>query len=110
MEPNDLKGLPFHHSYRVLGTIFVPMMLLMLLAIIGIDYRRSSAGLARLDLFAVAIQAVAAGVSYLRMRRVLMGLEVRLKEQTLSALWLYAFTTAIAGLGACITALALFRR
>jgi hypothetical protein len=109
MESHDLKGLPFHHSYRVMGDIFVPVMGLMLLSMVCIYYHRSTSDLAALNALSVVIPAVVAGASYFKLRRVLVQLEAQfkdqLKEQQLAAIWVGVCLMPFLGYVACIAAL-----
>ena len=91
MDADDLKGYPFHHFYRAIGDIFVPVMGLILLSIVWIYYHRFTSDLAGLNALSVALPAVAVGVSYFKLRRSLVQFEAQfkdqLKEKQLAAIW-----------------------
>jgi uncharacterized membrane protein YciS (DUF1049 family) len=109
MEADDLKGLPFHNSYRVMGQIFVPVMGLMLLSIVWIHYRRSTSDLAALNAFSVALPAVVVGLAYFKLRSVLVQIEAQfkdqLKEKQLAVIWNCVYVMPVLGYLACIAAL-----
>ena len=109
MEADDLKGSPFHHAYRVMGDIFVPVMGLMLLFLVWIYYRRSTPDLAGLGALSVALPAVVVGLSYFKLRRVLVQLEAQLKDQLkekqLAAIWVCVYSMPFFGYSACMAAL-----
>jgi len=109
MKADDLKGLPFHHSYRVIGDIFVPVMGLMLLFLVWIHYHRSTSDLAGLNALSVALPAVVVGLWYFKLRRVLVQLEAQfkdqLKERQLAAIWAGVWVMPFLGYLACMAAL-----
>jgi len=81
----------------------------MLLFLVWINYHRSTADLAGLGALSVALPAVVVGLSYFKLRRVLIQLEaqfkVQLKEKQLAAIWTCAYLMPILGYSACIAAL-----
>ena len=109
MEADDLKGLPFHHAYRVMGDIFVPVMGLMLLFLVWIYYHRSTSDLAGLNALSVVLLAVVVGLAYFKLRRVLVQLEAQLKDQLkekqLAAIWVCVYLMPSLGYLACMAAL-----
>lgn len=102
--PNVSRS-PVHQPYRALGTVGVPLLGIMLLIIVWIDYHRSTYELAGLDALVVALSAVVIGISYFSTRRVLSRLEDRLDRTMLSVLWRSADSMAIFGYAACTAAL-----
>lgn len=100
----DVKGLPFHHAYRVFGAIFVPLMGGMLLLLVWIYYRRSTSDFAGLNAISVALPAAAVGLAYFKARRVLLQLEAQLKEAQLAAIWACLNTITFLGYLVCMAA------
>jgi hypothetical protein len=105
MEP-DMKSLPYYHSYRVMGTMFVPSFAIILLSILGIDYHKSKVD--RLGALAVAGNGLAVGIAFFKLRGILVRFtEQQIDRKTLGEIWAGVTLMACLALVACISAVGL---
>jgi hypothetical protein len=94
------------HLHKSAGFIFVPMMGIILLLIVALQYSRSTEGVGRLALAAITAGGAVIGLSYYLIRRGLNQLDGKIRDTTLSGLYLNSYLMACFGYSICISALA----
>jgi hypothetical protein len=95
------------HFNKAAGNIFVPLMGIILLLIVALQYSRSTEGVSRLALAAITTGVAAIGLSYYQIRRGLNQLDGKISDTTLSGLYLNSYLMASSGYLICSMALAL---
>jgi uncharacterized membrane protein YidH (DUF202 family) len=92
------------HVHKAAGNIFVPVIGIILLLIVALQYSRSTEGLSRLALAAITTGVAVIGLSYYKIRRGLNQLDGRISDTTLSSLYLASYLMAMFGYLICIMA------
>ena len=95
------------HLHKGVGNIFVPLMGIILLLIVALQYSRSTEGVSRLALAAITTGVAVIGFSYYLIRRGLNQLDGKISDTTLSGLYLNSYLMACSGYLICSMALAL---
>ena len=92
------------HLHKSAGIIFVPLMGIILLLIVAVEYSRSTEGVSRLALAAITTGVAAIGFFYYQIRRGLNQLDGKISDTTLSGLYLASYLMATSGYLICIMA------
>jgi hypothetical protein len=95
------------HLHKSAGNIFVPLMGIILLLIIALQYSRSTEGVSRLALAAITTGVAAIGLSYYQIRLGLNQLDGKISDTTLSGLYLKSYLMACFAYLICSVALGL---
>lgn len=93
------------HVHKAAGNIFVPVMGIILLLIVALQYLRSTEEVSRLTLAAITSGVAVIGFSYYKIRQGLSQLNEKISDRTLSGLYLASNMMAMFGYLICIMAL-----